>query len=154
MKLEATAFRRDGDGTVVKLRIQPGAKRSAVCGMYGEALKVAVKAPPVDGRANAALREFLAEKLGIMQSAVTLQEAVMMPPTVQQETEKTVLPEITELPVREEEPPEVVRMAESEALETAEAAEISQESVQQVRLPSEDMQRLMNSAGQSLRSIR
>ena len=72
MKLEATAFRRDGDGTVVKLRIQPGAKRSAVCGMYGEALKVAVKAPPVDGRANAALREFLAEKLGIMQSAVTL----------------------------------------------------------------------------------
>ena len=72
MKLEATAFKRDGDGTVVKLRIQPGAKRSAVCGMYGDALKVAIKAPPVDGRANAALREFLAEKLEIPQSAVTL----------------------------------------------------------------------------------
>jgi len=72
MKLEATAFKGDGDGTVIALRIQPGAKRSAVCGMYGSVLKVAVQAPPVDGRANAALREFMAEKLDVPQSAVNL----------------------------------------------------------------------------------
>ena len=72
MKLEATAFRPDGDGTVITMRLQPGAKRSAVCGMYGDAVKVAIQAPPVDGKANAALREFLADKLGVPQGAVTL----------------------------------------------------------------------------------
>lgn len=72
MKLEATAFKPDGDGTVIVLHLQPGARRSAVCGMYGEVLKVAIQAPPVDGRANAALRSFLAEKLDVPQSAVTL----------------------------------------------------------------------------------
>ena len=72
MKLEATAFKGDGDGTVVIMRIQPGAKRSSVCGMYGDAVKVAVQAPPVDGRANAALREFLAARLRVPQRAVTL----------------------------------------------------------------------------------
>ena len=70
--LRATAFKRDGDGTVIALHLQPGAKRSAVCGMYGDALKLAIKAPPVDGRANAALREFLAETLDLPTAAVVL----------------------------------------------------------------------------------
>ena len=72
MKLETTAFRPDGADTLVTLHIQPGAKRSAVCGMYGEAVKIAVKAPPVDGKANSALREFLAGKLGVPTGAVQL----------------------------------------------------------------------------------
>ena len=72
MKLEATAFKGDADGTVLALHIQPGAKRSAVCGMYGEAVKIAVKAPPVDGKANAALREFVADKLGVPTGTVQL----------------------------------------------------------------------------------
>jgi len=37
------------------LHVQPGARRSALLGQYGEALKVAVQAPPTDGRANEAL---------------------------------------------------------------------------------------------------
>ena len=72
MKLEATAFKGDAAGTVLALHIQPGAKRSAVCGMYGEAVKIAVKAPPVDGKANAALREFVADKLGVPTGTVQL----------------------------------------------------------------------------------
>ena len=72
MKLEPTAFKRDGNGTIISLHLQPGAKRSAVCGMYGEALKVAIKAPPVDGKANAALREFMAERLDLPLSRISL----------------------------------------------------------------------------------
>ncbi len=87
------------------------------------------------------------------QSAAALPEAVLMTPAVKQEPEKIVLPELTDPPLREEEPSETVPMAEPEAPETVETAETPQESVQQARRPSEDMQRLMNSAGQSLRSI-
>ncbi|MBP5532100.1 MAG: YggU family protein [Lentisphaeria bacterium] len=72
MKLDPTAFKRDGDATVIALHIQPGAKRSATCGMFGNSVKIAVQAPPVDGKANSALREFLAEQLKIPTSKVTL----------------------------------------------------------------------------------
>ena len=72
MQLAATAFKSDGPGTVLALHIQPGAKRFIVCGMYGDAVKIAVKAPPVDGKANAALREFIADKLDVPTAAVQL----------------------------------------------------------------------------------
>lgn len=72
MKLDPTAFKRDGDATVVTLHIQPGAKRSAICGMFGNALKVSIQAPPVDGKANTALRTFIAAQLKLPTAAVTL----------------------------------------------------------------------------------
>ena len=72
MKLEATAFRGDAGGTVLALHIHPGAKRSGVCGMYGNAVKIAVKSPPVDGKANRALCEFVAGKLDVPANAVLL----------------------------------------------------------------------------------
>lgn len=56
----------------VKLRIVPNARRSEIVGEYGESVKVKVAAPAVDGKANAALLEFLAEKLGVAVRAVTL----------------------------------------------------------------------------------
>ncbi len=71
-KLDPTAFRRDGDATTVTLHLQPGAKRSQVCGMYGDAVKLAIQAPPVDGKANAALREFIARRMKLPTAAVTL----------------------------------------------------------------------------------
>ena len=67
-----TAFKRDGDATVIALHLQPGAKRSKVCGMYGDAVKLAIQAPPVDGKANAALCTFLAARLKLPTAAVTL----------------------------------------------------------------------------------
>jgi uncharacterized protein (TIGR00251 family) len=50
----------------------PGAPKNQVCGWLGEALKVKIHAPPVEGRANDALVEFLAEALGVHRRAVTL----------------------------------------------------------------------------------
>ena len=53
------------DGVTLAVRAQPGAKKTAITGIYGEGadaqLKVAVHAPPIEGRANEALIAFLAE---------------------------------------------------------------------------------------------
>jgi uncharacterized protein (TIGR00251 family) len=56
-----------GDGASCRLfvRAQPGARRSGVVGPWNERLKVAVRAPPDDGRANAELLELLAARLGL-----------------------------------------------------------------------------------------
>lgn len=56
--------------TVLKVRVTPGARLSRVLGPHGDAVKVAIAAPPEGGRANAALRAFLAERLGLKLSAV------------------------------------------------------------------------------------
>ncbi|MBL9187637.1 MAG: DUF167 domain-containing protein [Opitutaceae bacterium] len=50
----------------------PNAPRSAVVGWLGDALKVKVHAPPVEGRANDELCEFLADTLGLPRRAVTV----------------------------------------------------------------------------------
>ncbi len=50
----------------------PNAPRSEVVGWLGDALKVKVHAPPVEGRANEALREFLADSLDLPRRAVTV----------------------------------------------------------------------------------
>ena len=56
------------DGVTIAVRVQPGAKKKAIVGVYGEGataqLKIAVQAPPVEGRANSALIEFLADTFG------------------------------------------------------------------------------------------
>ncbi|HLT16598.1 MAG TPA: DUF167 domain-containing protein [Acidimicrobiales bacterium] len=51
-------------GWSLTIRVQPGAKRSEVVGPHGDALRVRVASPPVDGKANAELVRFLAEHLG------------------------------------------------------------------------------------------
>jgi hypothetical protein len=68
-----TAYlREDGDTLVLALHVQPGAKRTEVVGMHGDALKVRLAAPPVDGKANAELIRFLAGAFGVAQRDVTL----------------------------------------------------------------------------------
>lgn len=56
----------------IELKTIPGAPRDEVVGRLGTALKVKVHAPALDGRANDALLEFLADKLGLPRRAVTL----------------------------------------------------------------------------------
>jgi uncharacterized protein (TIGR00251 family) len=60
------------EGLVLPVRAQPGARRNGVQGEQNEALKVAVTAPPEDGRANAALVEVLRKELGLKRSQVEL----------------------------------------------------------------------------------
>lgn len=69
----APAWLRAADGRVtLTLHIQPGAKRTEVAGEHGDALKLRLAAPPVDGKANAALLAFVAERLGVAKAAVVL----------------------------------------------------------------------------------
>ncbi|MBS0348531.1 MAG: YggU family protein [Proteobacteria bacterium] len=64
---------RAADGSVIlTLHIQPGAKKTEFAGLYGEALKIRLAAPPVDGKANAALIAFLAKTCGVPKAAVEL----------------------------------------------------------------------------------
>ena len=64
---------RKGNGHItLTLHIQPGAKKTEVTGLYGDALKIRLAAPPVDGKANAALIDFVAERLGLAKSDVKL----------------------------------------------------------------------------------
>lgn len=60
------------EGVQLAVHLTPRASRDAIAGMHGEALNVKVKAPPVDGKANACLIAFIAEKLGLPKSAVSL----------------------------------------------------------------------------------
>ena len=56
----------------LELKTIPNAPRTAVAGWLGEVLKIKVHAPALEGRANDALLEFLAEKLGLHRRSVTL----------------------------------------------------------------------------------
>lgn len=60
------------EGTRIRLRVRPGARRTAIVGLHGGALKVSVCAAPERGRANEAVAELLAARLGIAPSAVRL----------------------------------------------------------------------------------
>ncbi len=69
-------LRATPDGVTLAVRAQPGAKKTAIMGIYGEGtgarLKIAVQAPPLEGRANEALIAFLAGIFGLTKSAVEL----------------------------------------------------------------------------------
>ena len=56
----------------LKLRIVPNAKRNEVTGEHGDAVKIKIAAPAIEGKANEALLEFLAEKLGLHRRNLTL----------------------------------------------------------------------------------
>lgn len=67
-----TWLRASGDGVLLTLHIQPGAKKTEVVGLHGDALKLRLSAPPVDGKANDALIAFLAARLDIPKSRLAL----------------------------------------------------------------------------------
>ena len=59
-------------GVQLQLHVQPGASRTGIAGMHGDALKVRVAAPPAEGRANRELLDYLATILGVARSQLSL----------------------------------------------------------------------------------
>jgi uncharacterized protein len=68
----AEPLRRDGSDWLLDVRVQPRASRTEFAGLFGDRLKVRLQAPPVDGRANAALLAFIADTCGLPRSRVSL----------------------------------------------------------------------------------
>lgn len=65
-------IRESAAGVSIAVRLQPKAKKNAVVGEMEGALKLAVTAPPIDGRANEACIRFIAELLNVARSSVTI----------------------------------------------------------------------------------
>jgi uncharacterized protein len=65
-------YRWIGDDLELRVRVQPRASRDALGEVAGDALKVRIRAAPVEGQANLALRRFIADAFGVPQSRVEL----------------------------------------------------------------------------------
>ncbi len=59
-------------GTRLTVHVQPRAARTEVVGLHGDAIKIRLQAPPVDGAANQALCQFVAERLGLPARTIEL----------------------------------------------------------------------------------
>ncbi len=65
-------WRLEGDDLILTVKVQPRASRDALVGVQGDALKVSITAPPVEGKANAHLIRFLARCFQVAPSHITL----------------------------------------------------------------------------------
>lgn len=71
--MTAAWYRWDGDALVLSLKVQPRAKRDEFVEPCGDAYKVRITAPPLEGKANRQLIAFLADSFGVARSQVTLE---------------------------------------------------------------------------------
>ena len=60
------------EGVIISCHVRPGASKTECAGLYGESMKLTLKAPHVDGKANKELCRFFAEKCSLAKSAVSL----------------------------------------------------------------------------------
>ena len=67
-------YQLSGDVLTLILHVQPGAKQTSVAGLHGEALKIRLAAPPIEGRANDALLKFIAEYFEVPLRNVALKQ--------------------------------------------------------------------------------
>ncbi len=66
------AIHETSEGVTFAVKVHPRAKKNAITGELGDALKVSLTAPPVEGRANEACIEFFAKLLKVPRSSVTI----------------------------------------------------------------------------------
>ena len=65
-------YQTGGGGVTIHVHAQPGAKRTEIAGLHGDCLKLRLASPPVDGKANECLIEFLAARLGVKRAQVNI----------------------------------------------------------------------------------
>ena len=67
-----TVFKESNGAVTFAIKLVPRASRNQVSGIEGDAIKIRLHAPPVEGKANAALIEFLAEILGVRRAQIEI----------------------------------------------------------------------------------
>lgn len=67
-------FQWQGQDLLLFCHVQPGASKSEFCGLHGDKLKIRIKAPPVDGKANAAIIDFISEIFFVSKSQVKIEQ--------------------------------------------------------------------------------
>ena len=79
VKLSMVAIQDSPRGVTFAVKVHPRAKKNAITGEVGDALKLALTAPPVDGKANEACIDFFAKLLEVPRSSVTIAAAAGLP---------------------------------------------------------------------------
>jgi len=70
----SAAVWREEDDILLRLYIQPKASRDKIVGLHGEELKIAITAPPVDGKANAHLTKYLSKQFKVAKGLVKIEK--------------------------------------------------------------------------------
>ncbi|KAB0302706.1 YggU family protein [Vibrio fortis] len=70
----SVAVWREEDDILLRLYIQPKASRDKIIGLHGEELKIAITAPPVDGKANAHLTKYLSKQFKVAKGLVKIEK--------------------------------------------------------------------------------
>ena len=70
-------LRKDGADLLLRLVLQPKASRDAFVGLLGDELKIAITAPPVDGKANAHLIKFLSKEFKVAKGAISVEKGLL-----------------------------------------------------------------------------
>ncbi|ANU37513.1 DUF167 family protein YggU [Vibrio scophthalmi] len=70
----SVAVWKEGEDIVLRLYIQPKASRDKIVGLHGEEVKIAITAPPVDGKANAHLSKYLAKQFKVAKGLVKIEK--------------------------------------------------------------------------------
>lgn len=61
-----------GEDLILRCHLQPKASRNEISGLHGDSVKIRIAAPPIEGRANAALVKFLAKTFGVAKRDVSI----------------------------------------------------------------------------------
>lgn len=75
--MSAAYLQEDGADLLLRLVLQPKASRDQFVGLLGDELKIAITAPPVDGKANAHLIKFLSKQFKVAKGAVTVEKGLL-----------------------------------------------------------------------------
>ena len=67
-------YRHDAETILLNLHVQPGAKHNEIVGLHGDALKIKLASPPIDGRANEALLKYIATLFNVPLRQVLLKQ--------------------------------------------------------------------------------
>ena len=87
-------YQKTDDIITLTIYVQPGAKHNEIIGMHGDALKIKLATPPIDGRANKALVRYIARLFEVPLSQITLKRGAKSRHKIIEVSASQIVPEI------------------------------------------------------------